>query len=178
MKTLERSLALLDRLEEGFMALALAVMTGLTFVQVVLRYAFHSGLVWSLEATSYTFAWLIVVGMAYGVRTQAHISVDLLTRRLPPRLQRAAARLALAACLVYCGLMAWGSLVFVRGLIRLGHFAQDIPVPRWLLAAVLPLGFALLALRIVQAGWRYFAPGASSAAAVPAAGANSRNPPP
>ena len=63
----------LDRVEEVFIALALAFMTLLTFVQVVLRYLFESGLVWSLEATTYTFGWLVVVGMAYGVRTRAHI---------------------------------------------------------------------------------------------------------
>jgi C4-dicarboxylate transporter DctQ subunit len=41
------ALKLLDRLEEGFMAFALAVMTLLTFIQVVLRYVFESGWVWS-----------------------------------------------------------------------------------------------------------------------------------
>jgi len=153
-----RPLAWLDRLEEAFIALALSLMTLLTFIQVVLRYAFHSGLVWSLEATSYTFGWLVVVGMAYGVRTRSHIAVDLVTRALVPAARRAVATGALLLSLAYCGLMAWGSIRFVAGLARLGHDAQDIPLPRWALASILPLGFALLALRLVQAGWRYFAP--------------------
>jgi C4-dicarboxylate transporter DctQ subunit len=153
----------LDRAEEAFMAFALATMTTLTFVQVILRYFFHSTLVWSLEATTYTFGWLVVVGMAYGVRTRAHIAVDLLTRKLAPGGQRMVAMLALAVCLSYCLLMIWGSARFVSGLMTLGHFAQDIPLPRWLLASILPAGFALLALRLLQAGWRYLAP------AVPAA---------
>jgi C4-dicarboxylate transporter DctQ subunit len=53
--------------------------------------------------------------------------------------------------------MAWGSVTYVSGLIRLGHFAQDIPLPRWLLVMILPIGFVLLAVRLVQAGWRFFA---------------------
>jgi C4-dicarboxylate transporter, DctQ subunit len=163
-KLLDRASAWLDRVEEAFMAFALALMTALTFVQVVLRYVFHSGLVWSLEATTYTFGWLVVVGMSYGVRTQAHIAVDLLTRKLEPAAQRAVASLALAVSLAYCALMAYGSAALVAGLMRLGHEAQDIPLPRWLLASILPLGFALLALRIVQVGWRYFAPAGNSAA--------------
>ena len=52
---------LLNRLEEGLMATLLALMTLLTFVQVVLRYAFNSGLVWSVEATSYSFAALVLI---------------------------------------------------------------------------------------------------------------------
>jgi C4-dicarboxylate transporter DctQ subunit len=155
---LQRAWAWLDRVEEAFIALALGLMTVLTFIQVVLRYVFHSGLVWSLEATTYTFGWLVVVGMAYGVRTGAHIAVDLLTRTLAPPLQRAGAGVALGVSLVYCALMAYGSVRLVAGLMRLGHFAQDIPLPRWLLASILPVGFVLLALRLVQVGWRYFAP--------------------
>ena len=60
-----------DRLEEAFMIVALAFMTLLTFVQVVLRYGFGTGFVWSLEATTYAFAWLVLIGMSYGVRTQS-----------------------------------------------------------------------------------------------------------
>jgi C4-dicarboxylate transporter DctQ subunit len=140
-----------DRLEEAFMIVALAGMTLLTFVQVVLRYLFGTGFVWSLEVTSYLFAWLVLIGMSYGVRTQAHIAVDLVTSRLPPRPARAVALIALVAALAYCGLMIFGSVVFVERLIALGNDARDIPLPRWLLTAVMPLGFGLLALRLLQA---------------------------
>jgi C4-dicarboxylate transporter DctQ subunit len=142
----------LDRLEEAFMAFALAFMTIVTFVQVVLR-AFGTGFVWSLEATTYTFAWLVLIGMSYGVRTQAHIAVDLVTAKLPPRLARAATVTALVLSLAYCAFMTLGSLVFVDRLMTLGNDARDIALPRWLLASVLPLGFALLGLRLVQAAW-------------------------
>ena len=52
---------IIGRLEEGILALLLAGMTILTFAQVVMRYAFNSGMIWSLEATVYLFAWLIAV---------------------------------------------------------------------------------------------------------------------
>lgn len=167
--SLARASAWLDRAEEIFIALALALMTLLTFVQVILRYLFHTGLVWSLEATAYAFGWLVIVGMAYGARTRAHITSDLLIRALGPRVRRIVAWLALALCLAYCAFMFAGSLAFVLGLKRLGHDAQDIPLPRWLLASILPVGFALLALRLVQAGWRLFAPGESAARGEPPA---------
>ena len=154
----KRLLRWLDFVEEAFIALALAFMTLLTFVQVILRYLFQTGLVWSLEATTYTFAWLVIVGMAYGVRTHAHIASDLLTRTIRGPAQFVVAIVALVLCLIYCALMAYGSASFVAGLFALGHDAQDIPVPRWLLAGIMPLGFGLLALRLLQAGWRYFTP--------------------
>jgi len=140
-----------DRLEEAFMIVMLAGMTLLTFVQVVLRYAFGTGLVWSLEVTTYLFAWLVLIGMSYGVRTQAHIAVDLLTSRLPPRVARGVALVALVGALAYCALMIYGSWAFVDRLMALGNDARDIPLPRWLLTAVMPFGFALLAVRLLQA---------------------------
>jgi len=152
----QRLLRAADRLEEAFMIVALTVMTLLTFVQVVLRYGFDLGVVWSLEATTYTFAWLVLVGMSYGVRTDAHIAVDLLTSRLPPRAARVVALAALACVLGYCALMIYGSVQFVDRLMTLGTHARDIPLPRWVLTGIMPIAFFLLALRLVQAAWRLF----------------------
>ena len=147
----QRVLKVADRAEETFMIVALSFMTVLTVVQVVLRYGFGSGLVWSLEVTTYTFAWLVLIGMSYGVRTEAHIAVDLVTSRLSPGGARAFAAIALVAGLTYCALMIYGSSLFVDRLVTLGTNARDIPLPRWLLTSIMPIAFALLALRLVQA---------------------------
>jgi C4-dicarboxylate transporter DctQ subunit len=144
----------INRLEEGVLATLLALMTILTFLQVVLRYAFNSGLVWSLEATTYLFAALILFGMSYGVRTQTHIAVDLVIRRLPRRAAKIVNLVAILACLSYALLMLYGSAVFVDRLMILGNHARDIPLPKWLLTVTMPLGFTLLAFRFLEAGWR------------------------
>jgi C4-dicarboxylate transporter DctQ subunit len=144
----------INHLEEGLLATLLALMTVLTFVQVVLRYGFNSGLVWSLEATTYSFAALVLIGMSYGVRTKSHIAVDLFTRKLPPPLQRYVNFAAIFACVVYALLMFYGSFVLVERLFVLGNEARDIPVPKWLLTVTMPFGFALLAYRFLEAGWR------------------------
>lgn len=144
----------MNRLEEGVLAFLLAFMTLLTFVQVVLRYAFNSGIVWSLEATTYSFAALVLIGMSYGVRTQTHIAVDLFTRRMPRELRRYVNLVAIIACLAYALLMLYGSSVFVDRLLTLGNYARDVPAPKWLLTVTMPLGFALLAYRFLEAGWQ------------------------
>lgn len=147
-------LNVVNRLEEGILAVLLALMTLLTFVQVVLRYAFNSGLVWSLEATTYSFAALVLIGMSYGVRTNTHIAVDLLTRKLPRKARRVVGLTAIAACVAYALLMLYGSAVFVSSLFTLGNLARDVPAPKWLLTATMPLGFTLLVFRFLEAGWQ------------------------
>jgi C4-dicarboxylate transporter DctQ subunit len=143
----------INRVEEGLLAFLLALMTLLTFIQVVLRYVFNTGLVWSLEATTYSFAALVLIGMSYGVRTKTHIAVDLFTRKMPRQVRHYVALLAIVVCVIYAAMMLYGSATFVNRLYMLGNHARDIPLPKWLLTATMPVGFTLLAYRFLEAGW-------------------------
>lgn len=120
------------------MAILLAGMTLLTFVQVVLRYVFNSGLLWALEGSTYMFAWLVLIGVSYGVRAHSHIGIDAAVKLLPAAGRRAVGLLALALSLLFAGLMLYGSYQYEYRLYRLGVDAQDIPVARWVLGLSLP----------------------------------------
>ena len=75
---------ILNSLEEWIISLMLLAMTGLTFLQVVMRYVFNSGFTWALELTTVFFAIMIFVGVSYGVRVGSHIGVDALVKLLSP----------------------------------------------------------------------------------------------
>ena len=143
-------LRVLDRIEDFLAASLLAAITLLTFTQVVLRYVFDSGLIWALEATTYLFGWLVLIGMSIGIRTNSHIAVDMLLASLPGRARRAAALIAIGLSLLYSVLMFYGSATLITQLRLFGSLAHDIPLPRWILLLSLPVGFALLSLRILQ----------------------------
>ena len=96
----------LEHLEEGLIAFLMAAMTVVTFMQVVARYVFNYSFVWALELTGVMFAWLIFVGMSYGVRVGAHIGIDALVKSLGR-----GARRAERSC---CGRQRWDGL-FRRG---------------------------------------------------------------
>jgi C4-dicarboxylate transporter DctQ subunit len=144
----------LHRVEEGLIALLLAAMTALTFLQVVLRAVFNSGLSWAFEAATVMFGWLVLIGLSYGVRARAHIGIDVVVRMLPRRPRRFVGIVAVTLALLYACLMFFGSSVSIDRLMILGVDAQDIPVRRWILGICLPLGFALLIVRLVEMGWR------------------------
>lgn len=144
----------IEQLEEGFIAVVLAAMTLLTFLQVILRYVFNSGLIWAQEATTYLFAWMVLIGASYVLRVGAHIGVDTFVKTLPTRGQRAIGILAALLCLLYAGLLLKGGYDYVARLHLMGVDAEDIPVERWILMLCVPLGFALLFLRLAQAAWR------------------------
>lgn len=144
----------LDRLEEWIVIAMLVAMTGLTFVQVVLRYVFNSGFTWALELTTVFFAVMIFVGVAYGVRIGAHIGVDALLRLMPSGLKRGVSILVVLLCLVYAGIVITGAWVYVSKMKMVGVELEDLPIPVWMVRAILPLGYALMAFRFGQVLWQ------------------------
>ncbi|MEZ5786893.1 MAG: TRAP transporter small permease [Xanthobacteraceae bacterium] len=141
------------RLEEGFIALLLTFMTLLTFIQVVLRYGFGSGILWGQEAVLYAFAWLVLFGLAYGIRTRAHLGIDIFVKMLAPPTRRIVGLVAITASALFAGLMLYGSYVYIDKLYEVGVEAQDLPIERWLLGVIMPIGFALLLVRLATEAW-------------------------
>src|SRR6476661_4751407 len=143
-----------NRLEEGLIAFLLALMTLITFGQVIARYVFDYSFVWALELVTFLFAWLIFLGMSYGVRVGSHIGVDALVRALGPRSARVVGVVAALFCIGYSLIGLFGSWRYVATMHGIGTLAQDLPIPVWIPQIALPLGFALLALRFAEVFYR------------------------
>jgi TRAP-type C4-dicarboxylate transport system permease small subunit len=80
----------MDRLIDGYyrflrfiIVACLAVMVVLVFGNVVLRYAFNSGITVSEELSRWLFVWLTFVGAVLALRDHAHLGMDSVVSRLP-----------------------------------------------------------------------------------------------
>lgn len=71
------------RLLDALIALALAIMVVLVFGNVVLRYAFNSGITMSEEVSRWLFVWVTFLGAVVAVRERAHLGTDFLVAHLP-----------------------------------------------------------------------------------------------
>lgn len=71
------------RLLDFLMAGALAVMVAMVFGNVVLRYAFNTGITVSEEVSRWLFVWLTFLGAIVAMRHHGHLGVDMLVGRLP-----------------------------------------------------------------------------------------------
>lgn len=78
------------RLLRYFIAACLAVMVVLVFGNVVLRYAFNSGITMSEELSRWLFVWLTFIGAVVALRDHAHLGMDSVVSRLPAWGQKAA----------------------------------------------------------------------------------------
>ncbi|WP_312365818.1 TRAP transporter small permease [Ensifer sp.] len=90
-------------------ALLLAGMVVLVFGNVVLRYAFNTGITYSEELSRIFFIWLTFLGAVVAMREHAHLGVDSLLRRLPPNAAKVAILSGQALMLGATWLMISGS---------------------------------------------------------------------
>jgi TRAP-type C4-dicarboxylate transport system permease small subunit len=100
------------RLLDGLIALALAIMVVLVFGNVVLRYAFNTGITMSEEVSRWLFVWLVFLGAIVALKEHAHLGSDMLVSRLP--------RVGKKICLVLGQLL----MLYITWLIFSGSLAQ------------------------------------------------------
>jgi C4-dicarboxylate transporter DctQ subunit len=141
----------IDHLEEYFVALLLATMTALTGINVFFRYVLESSIDWVFELNTFLFAALIFLGASWGMRIGAHIGVDAVVKLLSPKAQRTATFFAILFSIFYAGIVLYGGTFYVYKMYDIGIMSQDIQwLPQWMPRAVLPLGYALIILRLLS----------------------------
>jgi len=68
--------------------ICLVLMVLMVFGNVVMRYAFNSGITVSEELSRWLFLWLIFLGASIAVHEQCHMGSDMVMDKLPPKLQK------------------------------------------------------------------------------------------
>ena len=97
------------RVLKASIAICLVWMVVLVLSNVVLRYAFNSGITLSEELSRWLFIYLIFLGAIVALREKAHLGMDSLVSKLSPQGQRICMGLSLVLMLWATGLMIQGS---------------------------------------------------------------------
>ncbi len=92
----------------------LAVMVVLVFGNVVLRYAFNSGITASEELSRWLFVWMTFLGAIVAIHERAHLGTDVLLSRLGVTGRRACYAIGHLLMLYVCWLVFEGALAQVR----------------------------------------------------------------
>ena len=98
------------KLLEVVIAICLLAMVVLVFGNVVLRYAFNSGITVSEELSRWFFIWLTFLGAVVALREHRHLGTEVLVGRLPPGGQRAVLAVSYLVMLFICWLLFRGAL--------------------------------------------------------------------
>lgn len=134
-------------LENLLLAVLLLGMIGLGTAQIVLR-EFNLGTLASAdEAIRLMVLWIAMIAGIAAAREDRHITIDVLSRFLAPRLRAAMAVLVHLFTAIVCLALAWYGGLMVQ-LAAEGGDRLLGGLPAWPFQAVIPVAFLLM-------GWRY-----------------------
>ena len=167
-----------EKLEDNLLIILMALLTIVSFTQVVARYGFNTGWSAALEFTMTTFSWLILIGMSYGIKRSSHLGVDILLKIVSKPVARWLAIFGAASGLIY-GLIlldaSWlkavgietrsGAIEYWSKMYKVNIGTEELRWPiwiqetfgvkdrvqRWVVLIILPISLALLCYRSLQA---------------------------
>ena len=90
-------------------AICLLVMVVLVFGNVVLRYAFNSGISLSEELSRWFFVWMTFIGGLVGLHERGHLGFDMFVNAMPPTGKKVCLVAALALMIFCCWILLKGS---------------------------------------------------------------------
>ena len=130
MVTLKALEAKLIVIEEYFVILTLACLTGLQIVQVAFRYFLNRPLAFVDETSRYIFIWMVMVGAGLAMAKLAHFEIDFLKARMPKTLRT-----------IDTSLVHIVTLVFTLGVVWYGFLLLESVSTQ--ITAVLEISFAI-----------------------------------
>ena len=152
---MRRVLAALDANAERYLMLVCYTFCCFVILQeVVRRFVFNYSSAWAEETARYAFIYLGWLGAAYAVRERAHIRFDILFNALPKRLHGWLYLFGEAMTLAFACIALYYSMHTIQQLLQFGGTTPVLRVNKAWFEAAVPLGFALVVVRTLQAMWR------------------------
>lgn len=136
-------------LELGLISLLFLALVVLGLAQIGLRNLADSALPWADPAMRAAVLWLAMLSAVLAAGEARHIRIDVLGRLLPAAVRGWVDRLLFLMTAGVCLVMAWASLKIVRIELEFADLAF-LGVPRWVVLVIVPICFALMALRFLR----------------------------
>ncbi|MEQ1695761.1 MAG: TRAP transporter small permease subunit [Hyphomicrobiaceae bacterium] len=161
MMTIRRIADLLDTFIDkigrvtGWCAFALVCLMAFN---VLLRYFFRTGSVAMQELEWHLMAPICLLGLSYAMLHDGHVKVDILYGSFPQRLQRFIDLVSMILVSAVVAILFYLSLSYVAQSYVIGEVSPDPGglTHRWILKAMLPVGFSLLFVQSISATLRAF----------------------
>ncbi|MDG1646003.1 2,3-diketo-L-gulonate TRAP transporter small permease YiaM [Klebsiella huaxiensis] len=99
----------MKRILEAILALIIAVLSCIVFINIILRYGFHTSILSVDELSRFLFVWLTFIGAIVAFMDGSHVQVSFLVEKLSPNNQRRMAILTHSLVLLLCLALAVGT---------------------------------------------------------------------
>ena len=120
----------MKRILEGILAIIIAILSCIIFINIILRYGFHTSILSIDELSRLLFVWLTFIGAIVAYMDNSHVQVTFLVEKLSPANQQRVSLLTHTLILLLCLGLAWGAIEKISA--RLEQLIAHSWRPRWL----------------------------------------------
>ena len=136
------------KFEDTILVLLMLTMISLAVFQIFLRNFFDAGIIWADPLVRVLVLWTGLIGAMAASRTDNHISIDVISRFLPPPVKKITSLLVYLFTAGIAGLMTWHSFRFVS-MEKADGITAFAGVPAWICEAIIPVAFAVIGIRYI-----------------------------
>lgn len=146
-----RALAAVEKVVSSIAAFFMFAIMIIVFSDVVMRYGFNRPFSWAYDLISlYLMAGVFFLILSEAYASHAHVSVDILQQKFPPRMIRVTEIVTCLVGITVFSLIAWlGLQRAIESFHSSDVMAGGIPWPMWPSIGLVPLGSGLITLRLV-----------------------------
>lgn len=148
---LRRVVSWLDEYVEFYINFFLySLLTVVIVVEVFRRYMLDSATSYGEEVARYAFIWLAYFAAARGVKNRSHLSIDLLRDMCSRNVKFVLFLLSDLCFFVLSLIIIYTGSRFVITTIEFEQSFTGINLPLWLAVGAIPVGWSMIAIRVVQ----------------------------
>ena len=136
----------LAKIEGWALVVLVIVMVSLSFLQVILRNFFQTGIIWADPFNRHLVLWVGFFGASLAAYKGKHITIDILSRLVPVVWKPVINILINSVGIYVCWILTKASFEFVQ-MEKEGGAILFLNIPTYIVEIILPLGFALITFR-------------------------------
>lgn len=159
MKLLARVAAVLDRTNDLFAIMACVLLTFMMLsvsAEVVMRYLFNRPLGWVVEISEISLLYITFLGVAWLLKRERHVKMDILVTRLKPRVQALLNVFGSIIGVAVCWVLTWYGAQVTWSHFQRGLFEPTIlEIPNVYVLWVIPVGSFLFFTQFLRRTYSY-----------------------
>ena len=143
------------KVEYFLVAVMIAVMAIVNFLQVVFRYVIEGSLPWSEELLRFLFVWTTFLGAGIGVRKGAHLGLTIIVNNLPSKLKKFVVFINYLICIAFSAIIGMLGLSVVSMQAEFNVRSSAMVLPMYWISLAIPVSFALIILHFATLAMGY-----------------------
>lgn len=144
MKARPNKLAIMENMDIIIASFSLIILILCTFFGVIMRYFFNDPFVWLQEVQLWCFTWVVFFGSGAAFRSGAHVVIEVVVDRMPPRVKVIIEFLGYLVVIAVLSFFLINGSKLIMQLFKTGRTTNILDIPFPVIYSAFPIGCMLM----------------------------------